>query len=149
MKSLFSLNPMIWRYRWRLLLGAMFIVLTNVFAVWAPSMIGEGVNALSDANRNFLEPLSEGIPMDALSSREMAVPENLKRLASWFGADELTSTKPQTRQDVLDIVVWVGLMQAALFLLAYLIKGVFSFFDTTDHHCHESTCRVRPQRQRL
>ena len=127
MKSLFSLNPMIWRYRWRLLLGVAFIVLTNVFAVWAPSMIGEGVNALSDANRNFLEPLSEGIPMDALSSREMAVPENLKRLASWFGADELTSTKPQTRQDVLDIVVWVGLMQAALFLLAYLIKGVFSF----------------------
>ena len=127
MKSLFSLNPMIWRYRWRLLLGVAFIVLTNVFAVWAPSMIGEGVNALSDANRDFLEPLSEGIPMDALSSREMAVPENLKRLASWFGADELTSTKPQTRQDVLDIVVWVGLMQAALFLLAYLIKGVFSF----------------------
>ena len=127
MKSLFSLNPMIWRYRWRLLLGVAFIVLTNVFAVWAPSMIGEGVNALSDANRNFLEPLSEGIPMDALSSREMAVPENLKRLASWFGADELTSTKPQTRQDVLDIVVWVGLMQAALFLLAYLVKGVFSF----------------------
>ena len=127
MKSLFSLNPMIWRYRWRLLLGVAFIVLTNVFAVWAPSMIGEGVNALSDANRNFLEPLSEGIPMDALSSREMAVPENLKRLASWFGADELTSTKPQTRQDVLDIVVWVGLMQAALFLLAYFIKGVFSF----------------------
>ena len=127
MKSLFSLNPMIWRYRWRLLLGVAFIVLTNVFAVWAPSMIGEGVNALSDANRNFLEPLSEGTPMDALPSREMAVPENLKRLASWFGADELTSTKPQTRQDVLDIVVWVGLMQAALFLLAYLIKGVFSF----------------------
>ena len=127
MKSLFSLNPMIWRYRWRLLLGVAFIVLTNVFAVWAPSMIGEGVNALSDANRDFLEPLSEGTPMDALSSREMAVPENLKRLASWFGADELTSTKPQTRQDVLDIVVWVGLMQAALFLLAYLIKGVFSF----------------------
>ena len=127
MKSLFSLNPMIWRYRWRLLLGVAFIVLTNVFAVWAPSMIGEGVNALSDANRNFLEPLSEGIPMDALSSREMAVPENLKRLASWCGADELTSTNPQTRQDVLDIVVWVGLMQAALFLLAYLIKGVFSF----------------------
>ena len=41
MKSLFSLNPMIWRYRWRLLLGVAFIVLINVFAVWAPSMIGK------------------------------------------------------------------------------------------------------------
>ena len=127
MKSLFSLNPMIWRYRWRLLLGIVFIVLTNVFAVWAPSMIGEGVNALNEANRDFLVPLSEGVAMDALAHQEVAVPGNLRTLATWFGAEDLAPTRPESRQDVLDIVVWIGLMQAGLFLLAYLIKGVFSF----------------------
>jgi ATP-binding cassette subfamily B protein len=127
MKSLFSLNPMIWRYRWRLLLGLVFIVLTNVFAVWAPSMIGEGVNALNEANRDFLVPLSEGVAMENLANQEVAVPRNLRTLAAWLGAEDLAPTMPESRQDVLDIVVWIGLMQAGLFLLAYLIKGVFSF----------------------
>ena len=127
MKSLFSLNPMIWRYRWRLLLGIVFIMLTNVFAVWAPSMIGEGVNALNEANRDFLVPLSEGVAMETLANQEVSVPQNLRTLAGWFGAEDLAPTRPESRQDVLDIVVWIGLMQAGLFLLAYLIKGVFSF----------------------
>ena len=69
MKSLFSLNPMIWNYRGRLFLGVVFIAFTNVFAVWAPSMIGEGVNALNDANRDFLQPLNEGATFDELSSK--------------------------------------------------------------------------------
>ena len=127
MKSLFSLNPMIWRYRWRLLLGIVFIMLTNVFAVWAPSMIGEGVNALNEANRDFLVPLSEGVAMETLENQEVSVPQNLRALAGWFGAEDLAPTRPESRQDVLDIVVWIGLTQAGLFLLAYLIKGVFSF----------------------
>ena len=127
MKSLFSLNPMIWRYRWRLLLGIVFIVLTNVFAVWAPSMIGEGVNALNEANRDFLVPLSEGVAMETLANQEVAVPNNLRTLAGWFGAEDLAPKRPESRRDVLDIVVWIGLMQAGLFLLAYLVKGVFSF----------------------
>ncbi|MEC8401029.1 MAG: ABC transporter ATP-binding protein [Bacteroidota bacterium] len=127
MKSLLSLNPMIWHYRGRLLLGVVFIVLTNIFAVWAPSMIGEGVNALNDANRDFLVPLERGVEIDELSERQVRVPDNLQVLASVFGTDARTSLEPTSRQDVLDLVVWIGLMQAGLFLLAYLIKGVFSF----------------------
>ena len=72
MKSLLSLNPMIWHYRGRLLLGVVFVVLTNIFAVWAPSMIGEGVNALNDANRDFLVPLEQGVDIDELSERRCA-----------------------------------------------------------------------------
>ena len=34
---------------------------------------------------------------------------------------------PSSREDVLHAVMWIGLMQALLFLLAYFIKGVFSF----------------------
>jgi ATP-binding cassette subfamily B protein len=127
MKSLFALNPMIWKYRGRLFLGVVFIVLTNVFAVWAPSMIGEGVNALNEANRDFLVPLSEGQALADLPQRALDVPTNLRTLASWIGLEMEARLMPETRADVLDTVVWIGLMQALLFLLAYLIKGVFSF----------------------
>lgn len=127
MKSLFALNPMIWKYRGRLFLGVVFIVLTNVFAVWAPSMIGEGVNALNDANRDFLVPLSEGQALADLPQRALDVPTNLRTLASWIGLEMEARLVPETRADVLDTIVWIGLMQALLFLLAYLIKGVFSF----------------------
>lgn len=127
MKSLFALNPMIWKYRGRLSLGVVFIVLTNVFAVWAPSMIGEGVNALNEANRDFLVPLSEGQALADLPQRALDVPTNLRTLASWIGLEMEARLMPETRADVLDTVVWIGLMQALLFLLAYLIKGVFSF----------------------
>ena len=127
MKSLFSLNPMIWNYRGRLFLGVVFIAFTNVFAVWAPSMIGEGVNALNEANRDFLVPLNEGATFDDLSSREVHIPANLTWLGELVGADVAPDQAPSSRQDVLDLVVWIGLAQAGLFLLAYLIKGVFSF----------------------
>ena len=60
MKALIALNPMIWKYRRRLFLGMVFVVFTNIFAVWAPSMIGEGVNALNEANTHFLVPMAEG-----------------------------------------------------------------------------------------
>ena len=127
MKSLFSLNPMIWNYRGRLFLGVVFIAFTNVFAVWAPSMIGEGVNALNEANRDFLVPLNDGATFDELSSEEVRIPDNLNWLGALVGADIAPDKAPSSRQDVLDLVVWIGLAQAGLFLLAYLIKGVFSF----------------------
>ncbi|MEC7694181.1 MAG: ABC transporter transmembrane domain-containing protein, partial [Bacteroidota bacterium] len=127
MKSLFSLNPMIWNYRGRLFLGVVFIAFTNVFAVWAPSMIGEGVNALNEANRDFLVPLNDGVTFDELSSNEVRIPDNLTWLGTLVGADVAPDQAPSSRQDVLDLVVWIGLAQAGLFLLAYFIKGVFSF----------------------
>ena len=127
MKSLLALNPMIWNYRERLFLGVVFIVLTNVFAVWAPSMIGEGVNALNDANRDFLVPLNQGVPFQELASQHIRIPENLKTLSSTLGMELDIQKAPTSREDVLHAVTWIGLMQALLFLLAYFIKGVFSF----------------------
>ena len=127
MKSLLALNPLIWNYRGRLFLGVVFIMLTNVFAVWAPSMIGEGVNALNDANRDFLVPLNQGVPFEELASQHIRIPENLKTLASTLGMELDIQRTPSSREDVLHAVMWIGLMQALLFLLAYFIKGVFSF----------------------
>lgn len=55
MKSLSYLNKYLYKYRWRLLLGILFIVAGNYFGAKIPVFVGESMNFLSGKN-----PLSEG-----------------------------------------------------------------------------------------
>ena len=124
MKALLALNPMIWKYRDRLFLGMVFVVFTNMFAVWAPSMIGEGVNALNEANAHFLVPMAEG---QSPTSDQLDLPRTLAFLADTLGWAWQGLDAPTSREAVLDFVLWVGALQAAFYLLAFLVKGGFSF----------------------
>ena len=54
MKALRTLAPLFWKYRGRLLAGIVFILFTNVLAVFAPALVGEGVNVMRDAYTSFL-----------------------------------------------------------------------------------------------
>ena len=56
MGALAALNPYFWKYRGRLALGILFVFLTNTFSVFAPVVIGEGINVLQDAYTGFLGP---------------------------------------------------------------------------------------------
>ncbi len=49
MKQLASLNPFLWKYRVRLLLGLLFIVLSNYFKILAPQLTGYVVNTIVQA----------------------------------------------------------------------------------------------------
>ena len=124
MKALLALNPMIWKYRGRLFLGMVFVVFTNMFAVWAPSMIGEGVNALNEANAHFLVPMAEG---QSPTSDQLDLPRTLAFLADTLGWAWQGLDAPTSRETVLDFVLWVGALQAVFYLLAFLVKGGFSF----------------------
>jgi ATP-binding cassette subfamily B protein len=65
MKDLKSLNPYFWKYRWRLFLGILFILISNYFGVLAPQMTGFVVDQVSQKinpstvndNRVFFDPL--------------------------------------------------------------------------------------------
>ncbi len=46
MKHLSYLNKFFWKYRWRVLLGILFVLLKNYFAVWQPQVIGEALNTV-------------------------------------------------------------------------------------------------------
>jgi ATP-binding cassette, subfamily B, multidrug efflux pump len=46
MKHLAAINPFFWKYRSRLLLGIIFIILTNYFRILAPQLTGYVVNAV-------------------------------------------------------------------------------------------------------
>lgn len=124
MKALLELNPLIWKYRGRLFLGMVFVVFTNMFAVWAPSMIGEGINALNDANMHFLAPMAEG---ESPTLDQLELPRTLAFLADTLGWAWKGLEAPTSREIILDFVLWVGALQALFYLLAFLVKGGFSF----------------------
>ncbi len=129
MRELWKLNSLIKRYPQLLLGGVVFIFLTNVFAVYAPSLIGEGVNALKDMDSAVLEPLREGAKEEALFSKpiRMDLPPSLRWISSVFAPDaeiSLIASKDNALAWMKQLALW----QAGLFLLAYLIKGIFLFF---------------------
>ena len=49
MKALLHLNKYFWNYRYRLILGLIFIFISNVFGLYPPIYIGEVFNIISDA----------------------------------------------------------------------------------------------------
>jgi ATP-binding cassette, subfamily B, multidrug efflux pump len=46
MKHLSYLSKFFWKYRWRILLGVIFVLLKNYFAVWQPRVIGDALNTV-------------------------------------------------------------------------------------------------------
>jgi ABC-type multidrug transport system fused ATPase/permease subunit len=47
MRALKSVNKYLWRYRWLLLTGILFVGLANVFQVYAPRYIGEMIDLVT------------------------------------------------------------------------------------------------------
>ncbi|MEY5043199.1 MAG: hypothetical protein RJA19_426 [Bacteroidota bacterium] len=126
MHALWTLNPLIWKYKWHLLGGILFIFLTNIFAVYAPALIGEGVNALGDAERIWLSPLREGQPEAEVLSPGGEVPKTPDLMARWW--PESAGNQVHTRDDIYRWMGWVAGFQALLYIAVFLIKGLFLFF---------------------
>lgn len=129
MKALWSLNPYFWKYRWHFLAGVVFVALTNVFAVYAPALIGEGVNALKDVDTAYLTPLREGQTTAFAATQSVNVPTTLHRLSQsvQWAAPPTVPEDFQSQDDVWRFVAWVAGWQAVLYVMAFLIKGLFLF----------------------
>ena len=128
MGALAALNPFFWKYRGRLALGFIFVFLTNAFSVFAPVVIGEGINALQDAYTRFLKPLSEGAdPSSVFDGASISLPPTLAVLADGLGWGLDAFGQISTQGDVIAAVSAIAGLQALVYMLAYLLKGVFSF----------------------
>ena len=109
-------------------MGFLFVFLTNAFSVFAPVVIGEGINALQDAYTRFLQPLSEGTdPEVVFDGTSVMLPETLTALANWIGRSADAFGPMATKADVIAAISSIAALQALLYMVAYLLKGVFSF----------------------
>jgi ATP-binding cassette subfamily B protein len=118
MKNLARLNFYFWKYRGRLLAGFILIIFGNIFSVYAPVVVRDGIDFLTDALR----------VRDTLgNTTNVSAPSSFRYLASWFSDDvPVVSLNPE---NYAATVVKIGLMLAALYLIMYVIKGVFLFYQ--------------------
>ena len=88
------------------------------------------MHALRDADQVFLGPLRNGISEAELfqSAPAVSYPKTLNRLQSWFGSALEPPKQVDSKKEVLSWMGKIAGLQAGLFLLTYLIKGIFLFF---------------------
>lgn len=95
----------------------MFILLANVFNVYAPVLVGEGIDFLVDS-------LSAIQHFDAQSNTAQVKTPN--SLTPWFGENGSITLHAG---DYTHTIVQIGLYLALGYLLMYILKGVFLFYQ--------------------
>ena len=123
MKALRTLAPLFLKYRGRLLAGIVFILFTNVLAVFAPALVGEGVNVMRDAYTSFL---ADGATEYADGSK-IDLPKILFNFLHYTGIGEDWDSTVKNRTDVFRLVTIIALFQAVIYLVVFFIKGIFLF----------------------
>lgn len=110
MKALQYLNKYFWKYKWRILLGTVFVVCSNVFTVYAPQVIREAVNFLNDTYSSFQE--------NPDTEQTLDLPQSLQ----WFMDPQVANA-----DNLGSLMLRVALALGLLYIVLYFVKGVFSF----------------------
>jgi ATP-binding cassette subfamily B protein len=116
MKDLYTLNHFFWNYKWRFLLGIVFIFCSNLFGVLAPEIVGQAMDLVKDVI--LIARIGGDIG-------DIQIPEFILTMSDVLGRDlagELSS-KP----DLRTTAYWLAGFLAVLYLIAASIKGLFTF----------------------
>lgn len=119
MKNLHYLNKYFWKYRGRLFMGFLLIIAGNIFAVYAPVVVRDGIDLLADALSMVQGHSAETVTVEQ--------PSTFRHLASFFGSD--LAPLELNPGNYADIIIRTGLLLAGLYLLMFLLKGVFLFYQ--------------------
>lgn len=117
MKNLHYLNRYFWKYRGRLVLGTFFIVLANLFNVYAPILVGEGVDFLVESLSAVRQIKTTGL------SASVETPSSLQALIGMEGA------LPLTIENYTSSITTIGLWLALGYVVMFALKGVFLFYQ--------------------
>ena len=133
MKALRTLNPLFWKYRNRLIAGFIFIIFTNGLAVFAPALVGEGINVLREAYVNYMEPVAIATNESEISrvfesNKGIELPIILATIADWLHLTSDWDGEVKSMKDVHRLVIIIAIFQALIYLISFLIKGVFLYF---------------------
>ena len=100
---------------WHLVIGLIFIVLTNYFKVYAPTLFNEGVD--------YIENSLDAVKNDTASP---PLPESI----SWLNDIGLTNVEQinSNKEEQAKTTRYVILLLALLFAVIFIIQGIFLFF---------------------
>ncbi len=118
MKELAYLNPLLWKYRGRVFMGFVFIVLTNIFNVYAPQLIGEGIDFVHQmmVTQNQWKNEAIAIPL----------PSSIQMFEIWTHWGNSITLSPENASHW---ALTIGLILSIGYLIVFLIKGVFLFYQ--------------------
>ncbi|MCC6541952.1 MAG: ABC transporter ATP-binding protein [Flavobacteriales bacterium] len=118
MRPLLKLNPYLAKYRWRLLLGTLFIILSNLFAVYSPQVVREAIDLIGSGLQAVDQP----------GARGPVVPATLDLWLGWTGMDLQTHIDAiRERDGTSRMIIWCAGLLAILYLVFALLKGFFMF----------------------
>jgi ATP-binding cassette subfamily B multidrug efflux pump len=133
MKALQTLNKYFWKYKGRLLLGVLFIVLTNIFAVFSPQLVEDAVGVLREADVNYFEPVAEadanGTPIDKdalVAGKALSTSMVLGYISEFTGIGK-SSYSLRNWDDLLKSLGAIAVLLSIVYIITYIIKGIFLF----------------------
>ena len=144
------------------MLGFVFIVCTNIFAVFSPQLVEDAVGVLRDANVTYFEPVLEAeqqgieVDKDALAAgSELKSSMVLTYISRYTGIGE-ESYSLDSWEGLLSALGGIAVLLSLVYIVTYIIKGIFLFmtrqcccacrtpcsaFDS-GHRCR-SSCRTQ------
>jgi ATP-binding cassette subfamily B protein len=122
MKNLGYLNKYFWKYRGRLFMGFFFILLANIFNVYAPIIVGEGIDFLAECIR-VVPSLKDG----SQTSASVPSPYSYQVMQSWFGNNDTTIALDSI--SYTSTIIKIAVYLAFAYFVFYIIKGIFLFYQ--------------------
>jgi ATP-binding cassette subfamily B protein len=122
MKNLGYLNKYFWKYRGRLFMGFFFILLANIFNVYAPIIVGEGIDFLAECIC-VVPSLKDG----SQTSASVPSPYSYQVMQSWFGNNDTTIALDSI--SYTSTIIKIAVYLAFAYFVFYIIKGIFLFYQ--------------------
>ncbi|MCA1762124.1 MAG: ABC transporter ATP-binding protein/permease [Flavobacteriales bacterium] len=120
MRALAHLNKYLWHYKWRIFFGIVFIIASNVFAIYAPRMIREAFDLIAESIKAY----QSGNYQDF----ELTLPVTVRYIYEFLKIDQGGYQNITSTDQLAEVITRLSLILAGLYLLAALLKGIFLFF---------------------
>jgi len=120
MRALSHLNSYLAKYKWHLIWGTLFIILSNLFAVYAPRLIREAFD--------LIKASLEAYTQDDISNYQIALPATVSWIYDVLGIDKSGFGNISAKEDLYGAITLLSLTLAGLYLFVAVMKGLFLFF---------------------
>ncbi len=120
MRALAHLNKYLWKYKYRIILGTVFIVATNLFKIYSPRIIQEAFDLMKESLEAFDQGNTENF--------NIAIPNTIQLVLDLFGLSANDVLGVGSGQPFSETLVNLSILLAVVYFAAAIFSGIFLFF---------------------
>lgn len=121
MRALAHLNKYLVYYKWQLILGTIFIVASNLFAIYAPRLVREAFDLITSSVKAYRS--------GDINNFDLELPPSLRWIFEALGMDLTAYSSIDSLAELGGLIGYLSLLLAALYLAVSIMKGIFLFFQ--------------------